>query len=122
MSVNEYVNSMLKSTKDTTVGLAMDMRFDLVDFIRKRLDETGDTQKKLAFRLKMKDSQLTRILNAESNVTLETVARIYYALGRRPAITERHTDTYALISDEVRPTGRNTITDHPTIIGIQVAQ
>ncbi len=95
MDFGKYAKSILKSTRESTVGLAMDLQFDIVEFIKKELNKTGMNQKTLALKMKMKDSQLTRILNAESNLTLETVARIYYAFGCRPSITER-TETYAI--------------------------
>jgi transcriptional regulator with XRE-family HTH domain len=49
----------------------------------------------------MKDSQLTRILNAESNITLKTVARIYHALGRRPTVLERQEFVETISEDRI---------------------
>jgi len=37
----------------------------------------------------MKESQLSRILNAEANLTIESIARIYWAFKCRPKIVER---------------------------------
>ena len=99
MEFSKYAQTILESTRESTVGMELDLRFDIIDFIKTKLTETGLTQKSLALKMKMKDSQLTRILNAESNITLETVARIYHALGCRPAITERYEFT-ATISEE----------------------
>ena len=90
MDFSKYAQTILESTRESTVGIGLDLRFDIVDFIKMKLKETGLTQKSLALKMRMKDSQLTRILNAESNITLETVARIYHAFGCRPAITERY--------------------------------
>ena len=89
MNINDYVNSILKSTKESKTGIEFDMRFDIVDFIKRKLSETNMPQKKLALMMNMKESQLTRILNAESNLTLETVARIFHAFESRPTITEK---------------------------------
>ncbi len=114
MNVNDYVKSMLESTKESVVGLDFDMRFDVVDFIRKELAEKGLTQKQLALRMKMKDSQLTRILNAENNITLETIARIYHAFGCKPIITER--PVYNLISDQMKRLSQTTIADHQIMV------
>lgn len=99
MNVNEYVKSMLQSTRESTVGLQLDMRYDVADFIRRELAITGMTQTQLALKMKMKDSQLTRILNAESNLTLETVARIFHAFSCRPTISERQ-EVSATISED----------------------
>ena len=99
MNVNEYVKSMLQSTRESTVGIQLDMRYDVADFIRRELAITGQTQTQLALKMKMKDSQLTRILNAESNITLETVARIYHAFSCRPTISERQEASETISED-----------------------
>lgn len=86
MDLKKYTESILESTRESTTGLEFDLRFDIVNFIKAKLKETGDTQRSLALKMKMKDSQLTRIMNAETNITLETVARIYHAFNARPTI------------------------------------
>jgi len=90
MELIKYAESILQSTRESSIGMEYDLRFNLVDFIRMKLKENGMTQKLFAQKIKMKESQLTRILKAESNITLETVARIYNAFGCRPTITERY--------------------------------
>ena len=100
MDLIKYAESVLQSTRESTVGKEYDLRFDLIDFIRTKLKENNSmTQKSLAQKIKMKESQLTRILKAESNITLETVARIYHAFGCRPTITERYDITEAVSED-----------------------
>jgi len=89
MDLIKYAESVLQSTRESSIGMEYDLRFDLVDFIRMKLKEKGMTQKLFAHKIKMKESQLTRILKAESNITLETVARIYNAFGCRPTLKER---------------------------------
>jgi len=101
MDFGKYAQTILESTRESTVGIELDLRFDIIDFIKMKLKETGLTQKSLALKMKMKDSQLTRILNAESNITMETVARIYYAFGCRPAITERYEFIDTISEDRV---------------------
>ncbi|MDO9289066.1 MAG: helix-turn-helix transcriptional regulator [Thermodesulfovibrionales bacterium] len=101
MELTKYAESILQSTRESSIGMEYDLRFDLVDFIRMKLKENGMTQKVFAQKIKMKESQLTRILKAESNITLETVARIYNAFGCRPTITERHEISEAVSEDRV---------------------
>jgi transcriptional regulator with XRE-family HTH domain len=101
MDFGKYAQTILESTRESTVGIELDLRFDIIDFIKMRLKETGLTQKSLALKMKMKDSQLTRILNAESNITLETVARIYHAFDCRPTITKRHAISESVSEDRV---------------------
>ncbi len=89
MKFEEYALSILKTTEESYVGSELDLRFDIVEFIMKNLSSARMTQSKLAAKLKMKPSQLSRILKAESNLTLETIARIFHAFGSRPTIKER---------------------------------
>lgn len=101
MELTKYAESILQSTRESSIGMEYDLRFDLVDFIRMKLKENGMTQKLFAQKIKMKESQLTRILKAESNITLETVARIYNAFGCRPTIKERYEIPEAVSEDRV---------------------
>lgn len=101
MNINDYVNSILKSTKESKTGIEFDMRFDIVDFIKRKLSETDMSQKKLALMMNMKESQLTRILNAESNMTLETVARIFHAFDGRPTIIEKQSIPDVVSEDRI---------------------
>lgn len=101
MDFGAYAQTVLETTRESTVGIELDLKFDIIDFIKNRLRETGMSQRSLALKMKMKDSQLTRILNAESNLTLETVARIYYAFGCRPTISERQEFTETISEDHL---------------------
>ena len=101
MDLIKYAESVLQSTRESNVGMEYDLRFDLINFIRMKLKENSMTQKSLAQKIKMKESQLTGILKAESNITLETVARIYHAFGCRPTITERYDIPEAVSEDRV---------------------
>lgn len=101
MDLIKYAESVLQSTRESMLGMEYDLRFDLIDFIKMKLKENSMTQKSLAQKIKMKESQLTRILKAESNITLETVARIYHAFGCRPTISERHEFPDVISEDRV---------------------
>ena len=97
MRFEEYALKILQSTEASYVGLELDLRFDVIDFLRKKLSDM--TQAKLAAKLKMKPSQLNRILRAESNMTLETIARIYHIFGSRPTIKEKYAIHEAIDKD-----------------------
>lgn len=101
MDFGAYAQTILETTRESTVGRELDLRFDIIDFIKTRLRETELSQNSLALKMKMKDSQLTRILNAESNITLKTVARIYHAFGCRPTISERQEFAKTISEDNV---------------------
>ncbi|OGW28460.1 MAG: hypothetical protein A2X59_13415 [Nitrospirae bacterium GWC2_42_7] len=90
MKFEEYATRILQSTEESYVGLELDLRFDMIEFLRNKLSGEGWTQAILAKKLKMKPSQLNRILKAESNFTCETIARIYHVFGCRPTIKEKH--------------------------------
>jgi len=90
MKFEEYALTILKNTEESYVGSELDLRFEIVEFIIQKLSNSRMTQSKLAAKLKMKPSQLNRILKAESNLTLETIARIFHAFGSRPTIKERY--------------------------------
>src|SRR4030042_4468653 len=89
MKFEEYALQILKTTEESYVGSELDLRFDIANFILQKLSSIPMTQSKLAIKLKMKPSQLNRILKAESNLTIETIARIFHAFESRPIIKEK---------------------------------
>jgi transcriptional regulator with XRE-family HTH domain len=105
----DYASKILKTTEESYVGSGLDLRFNVMEFIMRELLRNRMTQSKLAIKLKMKPSQLSRILKAESNLTIETIARIYHALGCKPIITEW--PVYSLISDQIERISQTTIAD-----------
>lgn len=54
---------------------------ELAASLAERLEAKGMSKAELARKLNMKPSQLTRILSASSNVTIETIARLEDAIG-----------------------------------------
>jgi len=101
MRFEEYALKILQSTEASYIGLELDLRFDVITFLRRKLSERRMTQATLAAKLKMKPSQLNRILKAESNITLETVARIYHAFGCHPVITESYDFTKIAATEHI---------------------
>ena len=89
MSIKNYVQKILRSTAESYVSSELDLRFDIMEFLKRKLKEHGLKQKDLAQKLNMKPSQLNRILNSETNITIETIARVYHAFGCSPTIQEK---------------------------------
>jgi plasmid maintenance system antidote protein VapI len=89
MKFEDYASKVLKTTEESYVGSGLDLRFEVMEFIMRELSKNRMTQTKLAIKLKMKPSQLNRILKAESNLTVETIARIFHAFNCKPTIKER---------------------------------
>ncbi|MDQ3001213.1 MAG: helix-turn-helix transcriptional regulator [Fibrobacterota bacterium] len=87
--VLENFKSVLGNTRDSVEGIQQDLQFDIVQFIHEKLNEKKLNKSTLASMIKMKESQLSRILNAEVNLTIESIARIYWAFKCRPQIMER---------------------------------
>jgi transcriptional regulator with XRE-family HTH domain len=90
MKMSDYAQSIIGATRASSIGLEMDLRINVREFILSKLEETGLSKGQLAAKLNMKPSQLSRILNAEENITVNTIARVYHALNCKPEIKERH--------------------------------
>jgi plasmid maintenance system antidote protein VapI len=82
----EQAETLVENTDNSPVGYSYDLRYNVSDFIYKRLKELGKNKKWLSEKIMMKPSQLSRILSAADNLTLHTIARIYWALGGKPEI------------------------------------
>lgn len=89
MNTFEELNQLADNTRDSEAGLKRDLLFDIVDFIWREMKERGWSQKECADHLRMRPSQLNRILNTDANLTASTIARVYHVFGCRPKIAER---------------------------------
>ncbi len=85
----ENFKSVLGNTRNSVEGIQQDLQFDIVQFIHEKLSEHNLNKSTFAAMIKMKESQLSRILNAEVNLTIESIARIYWAFKCHPQILER---------------------------------
>lgn len=85
----ERFKSTLNNTRNSVEGVQQDIKFDIIQFIHEKLSENKMKKSTFASILDMKESQLSRILNAEANLTIESIARIYWAFKCRPKIVER---------------------------------
>jgi len=82
----ERSKAILANTNESPEGLLIDLQNDISSFLNNKLHEQNKNKCALAIDLKMKQSQLTRILNAEENITLKTIVRLYIAFGCKPRI------------------------------------
>jgi len=88
MNIQEYAQGIIETTDKSIIGYELKLRFDIIDFINKKLKEKGISKKELALKIGIKPSQLSRILRAEANITLRTVARIFHAFESKAEISE----------------------------------
>jgi len=75
MSVLQRFKRLVSDTHNTTAGVKQDYLFDVVDFIYRTMKDEGMTQREFAQNVGMEESQLSRILNTEVNLTAVTIAR-----------------------------------------------
>jgi ribosome-binding protein aMBF1 (putative translation factor) len=87
MSYLKYSKKALKSMEYSVTGLELDMRYDVMNFIR-NMKNQNYSQKKLAKKLKMQESQLNKILSGEENLTLKEIAKFFNVFKKKPLIIE----------------------------------
>lgn len=61
--------------------------------IQDLIAEQGITKRDLARKVGMKESQLSRILSGNTNLTLKTIVKLECALGASLAVVPQHTST-----------------------------
>ena len=95
MNILQRFKSVAANTHNSARGVKQDLLFDIADFVQDMIKQHGLTQRDFAKRIGMKESQLSRILNTEANLTVETIARIFWAFGRRPHLNVRQHEVEA---------------------------
>lgn len=89
---------IVAATENSVDGYAQDILFDLMDFVESSMNKKHLTRREIAKAAEMKEPQFSRLLRAEGNPTILTIAKIFKALGERPALTVRNsisTSSYA---------------------------
>lgn len=66
----------------------MDLRLDFADIIIKHLRKSDRSQKELAEIAGITEPAISRLVHADANCTLDTVARVLFALGVKAEIAE----------------------------------
>lgn len=93
-----YFNNQLKSAVGSIDEMEQSLYFDLTDFLYAKLAASSLKHKDLAKKVGMKESQISRILHADGNPTIKTIAKLFWALGGRPKILDVNDDEAALPS------------------------
>ena len=105
-----------KPRRQTYMTARMSLLHDIADFLYDSMEANdGMTQRELADRLKMRESQLSRILSCDANVTIDTVARLFWAFGivpdlAAPKLKPEYAEAPAPIMVEAK--GPKTITEN----------
>jgi len=86
MSFLEKAKERDKKAAESYESVKIAMQFEIAKFVLAQLKKKGMTQKELANQLKMKPSQLNKILHAEKNCTIDTIAKLYFKLGYKAKI------------------------------------
>ncbi len=82
-SLRDRVVRALDGFNDNPQSVGMRFRLDLSKLICDALDAKGWTQRDLAREAGMKESFVSRVVNADSNCTFDVAGRLLFALGAR---------------------------------------
>lgn len=75
-NLNQFIEE-----NETVKTIAYEHALNIAYIIAEEMERQGLTQKELAERMGMKESRLSKLLNTQPNMTLETIARFEKALG-----------------------------------------
>lgn len=78
----------LAAFENTAAGWAMDLRLSFSDIIIKRLRQLGWSQKRLAAEAEITEPLVSHLVHADANCTLDTVAKVLFALRAKADIVE----------------------------------
>lgn len=87
-SMRERARAALRAFRQDPQSVGYRLRLNLVDILADRMDEQGISQAELAEAADCLPSFVSRVMNAESNCTLETAGRLLFALGVRAGDVE----------------------------------
>lgn len=73
----------MEATSQSVESLEMVLRLRVASLVAESLESRGKTQKWLADRAELQPSRISEIMHADENLTLETIARVLYALDIR---------------------------------------
>ena len=93
MSFLEKAKERDKKAAESYESVKIAMQFEIAKFVLAQLKKKGMTQKELANQLEMKPSQLNKILHAEKNCTIDTIAKLYFKLGYKATIYHQEVST-----------------------------
>jgi DNA-binding phage protein len=82
-------DDIITATAETVDGVAQDILFDLIDIVENELVNRGLSRKWLAEKAGMKEPQLSRLMRAEGNPSIRTLARVFKALDIKPKLIKK---------------------------------
>lgn len=82
-SLREYEETVLESR-------GLEFRLNLAEIVIRQLRSLGWTQRDLASETGMKESFISRVLHSNANCTLDTIGKLFFALGINARIEEVH--------------------------------
>ena len=82
------LKDLLSEFSRTHKGLGQSLRVNLSELIIRGLRDKRWSQHKLACEAGMQDSFISRIIHGDANCTLDTAAKLLFALGMRAKISE----------------------------------
>lgn len=85
--IASILNTLAEFNK-TEEAAGMELRLSLSELILKNLKRKGWTQRELADAAQVKESLISRLVHADSNCTLDTAAKVLFALGVRVSLEE----------------------------------
>ncbi len=82
-SAVEFFRDLIGEVSHTWESAATDLRVQFSIAVEARLRERGWTQVRLAEEARMPESSISEIMHADGNPTVDTIARVLFALGLR---------------------------------------
>jgi len=82
-------DDIIAATGETVEGIAQDVLFDLIDIVEKELNDRRLTRKWLAKEAGMKEPQLSRLMRAEGNPNIRTLASVFKAFDIKPKLIKK---------------------------------
>jgi len=95
----------ITNIRKTPESLSMDIRMQFARIINLGSSRPGWTQHKVAQEAGMKDSQISALVHGETNCTIDTMAKVMFALGHR---------LYLVPADSDHPTPSGVVQDSLT--------
>lgn len=92
-------DEMLSKAKTSSAYYAEGLRVAVGDQILSEMKKLHITQKELARRLEAKEPRITKILRGHTNLTIESMAKVAFALGLEWECNLSPIDQYELVFD-----------------------
>lgn len=89
--MNPKIQSLLDELREfeaSAPGVGFQLRLSLSEILLKHLRLKGWTQSRLAKQAEMKEPQISRIIHSDANCTLDTIGKLFFALGVRVQFQE----------------------------------